>query len=241
MSRPAVLGVSSAHAHARRRPLRRRPPCRARARLAGGRAALRRDPRRRVRGPRRSPDRHRRKGGALGGEHGRRDARAWAQRAALSARVAGRLPGPARPDWHSLHGAVDRPTRRAGVLRQRAPASVRHDARQRSWRGADPRLPHHHRSLARHDAGGDGRCRCRHEPARRLQTAGLDAPVAVRAFGGDHLSTRRRRAGSGDVDRQPERRADAVVDRLPSLLPALGLAARRLAAFGRRAHALAVR
>ena len=71
-----------------------------------------------------------------------------------------------------------------------------------------------------------------------LQAAGLDAPMALRAHHRHDLPVGRRRAGSVHHDRQPQRRADAGLDRLPPLFPADGLTARRVGDLGGGANPL---
>ena len=95
-----------------------------------------------------------------------------------------------------------------------------------------------HRPVAGHARSRRRPTRRRHEPSRVLPAAGVDAAMAVRAHGRDHLSPGRRRARGGDRRREPERRADAGGHRLPSLLPAHRLAPRRVAVASRRQDAL---
>ena len=79
------------------------------------------------------------------------------------------------------------------------------------------------------------------EPARVLPSAGVDEAVAVRAHDRDDVPAGERRARSRHDDHQHERRPDAGRDRVPSLLSADRLAARRVDDRRRRAHAVDAR
>ena len=85
-------------------------------------------------------------------------------------------------------------------------------------RGADPdsRLPERREGLEARRSQGRRQRRVGDQQARLLSQSAVDEAVSVRAHVADDVSPAGRRARGADAHRQPQRRADAGRDRLPS-------------------------
>ncbi len=163
---------------------------------------------------------------ALGRQHRVRDESQRPERAPVAVYLDRGIQVASGAERHPLSRSLGEPPRRAGVLRQRQEVRVRHGARQRVGHDPDTRVPDDNQPVAgcRNESGrGVGVV---DEPARILPAADVDEAVALCPHDRGDVSAAGRRARGAHHDHEPERRADARRDRVPSLLPADGFFAR---------------